>query len=204
MTNKIADRDYVLLLDRSSSMSTEDQGGKTRWQAAEEGTLGIVRKCVTLDPDGIDVVTFANQPKLTRNVKDDSAVRNIFSEQEPNGSTNLTAALEVAFTNHFGKPKTAEGKTRGTTIVVITDGEPDDRVSVAKSIVGAANKIDADEDLAVSFIQIGNDPRAKAFLNSLDNDLKGQGAKFDIVDAKTMDDVGNSSVAEVLAAAISD
>jgi hypothetical protein len=58
--------------------------------------------------------------------------------------------------------------------------------------------------LALSFIQIGKDPQATAFLKALDEQLEGIGAKFDICDTITPDEMEDLSLAEVLLSAIED
>ncbi len=66
--------------------------------------------------------------------------------------------------------------------------------------------MEKDEELAISFIQIGNDPDATKFLKLLDDELKGAGAKFDIVDTVTIEDIEdeNLSLVDVLLNAILD
>lgn len=61
-----------------------------------------------------------------------------------------------------------------------------------------------DEELSVSFIQIGNDHGAKKFLRSLDDDLRGKGAKFDIVDTVTSDEMMGMSFANLVAKSVLD
>jgi hypothetical protein len=61
-----------------------------------------------------------------------------------------------------------------------------------------------EEELALSFIQIGDDQQATAFLKALDNDLQGIGAKFDICDTITPNEMEDLSLAEVLLSAIQD
>jgi hypothetical protein len=46
--------------------------------------------------------------------------------------------------------------------------------------VTAANRIPSDDNLSITFIQIGNDAGATTFLNFLDNNLGSQGARFGI------------------------
>jgi len=49
------DRDYTLIIDKSGSMSTPDQpGGRSRWDAAQESTLALARKCEQFDTITID------------------------------------------------------------------------------------------------------------------------------------------------------
>ena len=56
-------------------------------------------------------------------------------------------------------------------------------VTVEQVIRDAANRINRDEDLSLSFVQVGHDRSATRFLQHLDDDLRG--ARFDIVDAET-------------------
>ena len=42
----IENRNYTLIIDNSNSMSIpEQQGGQTIWDAAQESTLALARKC---------------------------------------------------------------------------------------------------------------------------------------------------------------
>lgn len=50
-----------------------------------------------------------------------------------------------------------------------------------KEIVQASHRVNTEEDLSVSFIQIGADREATKFLKFLDDSLKSQGAKFGIL-----------------------
>jgi uncharacterized protein with von Willebrand factor type A (vWA) domain len=200
----IKDRDYTLILDKSGSMSKrEPNTGKSRWQTAEESTLALARKCEQFDPDGLTIYLFSSRFKRYDNVTAEK-VEQIFLENDPVGSTNLTAVLEDAFKDYFDRKAKGLTKPNGETILVITDGEPDDRRSVIESIINASRKLDRDEELAVSFIQVGQDLSAKEFLNALDDQLLKVGAKFDIVDTMTMDDMAEMSLAEVLLRAIED
>ncbi len=191
----LSDRNYTIILDKSGSMATRDQaGGKSRWQAVQESTLALAAKCEELDPDGITVYTFANRFKRYDNVTA-AKVSQIFQENEPMGGTNLTAVLQDAINHHFasGKPET---------ILVVTDGEPDDRKSVFQVLIQATQKLKSDEELAISFIQIGDDPEATAFLKALDDQLQSVGAQFDIVDTVTVQDMEDMTLQEVLMSAI--
>ncbi|MCS6959555.1 MAG: VWA domain-containing protein [Pseudanabaenaceae cyanobacterium SKYGB_i_bin29] len=195
----LSNRDYTLIIDKSGSMATKDQpGGKSRWEAIKESTMAVASRCEELDPDGITVYLFAG--KFKRYDKVTSAkVEQIFQENEPAGSTNLTAVLRDALDHHFSKPD-----KRPTTILVVTDGEPDDRKSVFEVIIQATQRMTSDEELAISFLQIGNDPQATQFLKSLDDKLTGVGAKFDVVDTVTFADMEDMTITEVLTNAIAD
>jgi uncharacterized protein with von Willebrand factor type A (vWA) domain len=199
----LENRDYTLIIDKSGSMSTRDQaGGKSRWQAVQESALALANKCQELDPDGITVYIFASRFKRYDNVTG-SKVEQIFRENDPVGGTNLTAVLQDAINNYLARRSRGETKT-GETILVITDGEPDDRKSVFEVIINATKQLSNGEELAISFIQVGNDPQASQFLKALDDQLTGVGAKFDIVDTVTVQDMEDMSLSEVLLNAILD
>ena len=86
----------------------------------------------------------------------------------------------------------------------MTDGEPDDRKAVMEVIITASRQMDRDEELAISMIQVGSDPQATKFLKALDDQLQGVGAKFDICDTITLDDLEDMSLTDVLLNAIND
>lgn len=200
----LENRDYTLILDRSGSMGTCDMpGGKSRWAAAHESTFALAAKCEQLDPDGITVYIFSGKFKRFENVTS-SKVKQIFVENDPMGGTNLTAVLQHAFDSFFQRKAAKQTKPNGETILVVTDGEPDDQRGVMKVIIDATRKMEKDEELAMSFIQIGRDPGATRFLKALDDELTRAGAKFDIVDTICLDDMEDLSIAEVLMNAIED
>jgi uncharacterized protein with von Willebrand factor type A (vWA) domain len=200
----LQNRDYTLIIDKSGSMSIPDQrGGRTRWEEAQESTLAVARKCEQFDPDGITVYLFSGRFTKYDNVTS-SSVAQIFLENEPMGRTDLAAVLQDAVNNYFHRKAQGQTKSEGETILVVTDGEPDDRKAVIRVIVEASRKMDRDEELAISMIQVGNDAQATRFLKALDDDLQGIGAKFDIVDTMTIDDMENMSLAEMLLSAIAD
>ncbi|NCR38487.1 MAG: VWA domain-containing protein [Microcystis aeruginosa W13-11] len=200
----VQDRDYTLIIDKSGSMSTADKPGeKTRWQIAQESTLALARKCEEIDPDGITIYLFSGRFRRYDNVTSDKVTR-IYQENEPMGRTDLAAVLQDALDNYFQRKTAGKTKPNGETILVITDGEPDDRKAVMRQIIEASRKLDSDEELAISLIQVGHDRQATEFLKALDDQLESAGAKFDIVDTITIDDMEDMTLAEVLLNAIID
>lgn len=198
------DRDYTLIIDKSGSMSTPDQpGGRSRWDAAQESTLALARKCEQFDPDGITVYLFSSRFKRYENVNS-SKVTQIFQENDPAGTTNLAGVLQDAIAAYFQRKAAGQTKAGGETILVVTDGEPDDRKGVMRAIIEASRQMERDEELAISMIQVGSDATAARFLKALDDDLQGAGAKFDICDTITLDDMADMTLAEVLLNAIAD
>jgi uncharacterized protein with von Willebrand factor type A (vWA) domain len=200
----MSDRDYTLIIDKSGSMSTPDQiGDRSRWEIAQESTLALARKCEQFDPDGITVYVFAGRFKRYDDVTS-AKVAQIFLENDPAGTTNLAGVLQDAVNNYFQRKASGKTKPNGETILVITDGEPDDRKAVFEVIISATRQMERDEELGISMIQVGSDAQARKFLKALDDQLQGVGAKFDICDTITLEDMEEMSLADILMNAITD
>ncbi len=203
-TSIIENRDYTLMIDKSSSMATSDESnGKTRWEIAQESTLALAQQCEKIDPDGITIYLFSGRFRRYDNVTSDK-VSQIYAENEPMGKTDLATVLQDGLNNYFERKEAGETKENGETFLVITDGEPTDHKAVIRTIIDAANRIDRDEELAISLIQVGHDKKATLFFKALDDQLQDAGAKFDIVDTVTVEDMQQMSLTDVLLKAITD
>jgi Mg-chelatase subunit ChlD len=190
--------DYILLMDQSGSMSepSTKMAGKSRWNEAEEFTLGFARFADQVDADGITIINFNSSHTVYDGVNAEK-VKELFSKNRPGGSTNLAGALEAAFQKHFSNSKPS-------IIVCMTDGVPDSEPAVVKSIIAAANKLDKDAQLAIQFVQVGDNKEAAAFLTRLDDNLQKEGAKFDIVNALTREEAESITIEQLLYQAIND
>lgn len=199
---RLKGRDYELLIDTSASMGTRDVNGKSRWEAVQESTKAIVNRISEFDPDGITLYTFAGSFKRYDNVLPE-AVDRIFAEKEPMGSTAMHLVLADVFAKWRDRKRAGKLK-KGTTVLVVTDGTPDNENAVANEIKLVTKAMEQDEELGISFLQIGNDRAAQQYLKRLDDDLQKEGAKFDVVDTKTFDELENVTLTEALIAALDD
>ena len=172
----LANFDFQILIDTSGSMGSNDASKVgTRLQRAKESVIGLVGELSQVDEDGIDVIFFGGETVThVPNVKSTTDVDAAFNRRA-SGSTPTAEALAKAF-------EIAGKSDKPDFIVVITDGEPNNRQAVKDVIVKQANSQAADADLTVLFIQIGDDQSAASFLAELDDGLH---AKFDIVDTMT-------------------
>lgn len=190
--------DHIILIDQSGSMGEKStkMEGKTRWEEAAEFTTAYARFAEQVDDDGITVITFNSKATTYDNVTSEK-VSELFAGSRPGGSTNLADALESGFKKHFSNSKSS-------IILVLTDGVPDSQTAVVQSIIAASNKLERDEQLAIQFVQIGDDKGAAEFLRKLDDDLQGAGAKFDIVNALTREEAESITVEQLLYQAVND
>jgi hypothetical protein len=211
----LKNRDYTLIIDKSGSMAITDEDDakikneqvmKTRWELMAESSIALASKCEKLDPDGITVYTFSTNFRKYTNVTARKVVE-IFEDEDPFGNTNLAGVLQAVLGDYFQRKISGQAKPNGETILVVTDGKADDPMAVIRTIVEATQKMDRDEELAISFIQIGTDSEASEYLTYLDNQLqKEREAKFDIVDTITIEEIIEKglTLTEVLLRAITD
>ncbi len=193
----LSEYDFIVCIDASGSMSETDMpGGKSRWEYMQETCLSFVRDVEKFDSDGIDVITFGGANIESHQGVTSQKVKDVFATRSPRGSTPLAQALTAAFA--------AAGKSsKKDFILVFTDGVPDDGLAAADVIKKQANSQDTDDACTVLFVQVGRDAGAAAYLKKLDDSLTG--AKFDIVDAKTMEEAEKfATTADLIAAAIAD
>ena len=193
----LSEFNFVVAIDASGSMGETDMpGGRSRWDYMQETLVAFARDLSTIDSDGIDIVTFGGQNVIaTTNVTAD-AVKAVFASRQPRGSTPLAQALTECL-------KQAAKSDKKTFIMVFTDGVPDDKAAAARVIVQQANRQETDDECTILFVQVGRDPSATSYLRQLDDDLRG--AKFDIVDAKTMDEAeAFPTTVDLICAAIQD
>ncbi len=194
---KLSEFDFIVLADTSGSMAEAVKAGSTvsRWEAMQESLRTLIRDVSKIDADGIGMVQLGGDCQSWDNVTEANAL-NIFKDLSPRGGTPLAQALSVAF-------KLAGKSAKKDFIIVYTDGVPDDMEAVKRVIINQANSQATDDALTILFVQVGDDPHASKFLRDLDDNLKG--AKFDIVDAKTVAEVDAfHSTAELIVAAIDD
>jgi Mg-chelatase subunit ChlD len=203
--SKLENRDYVVIIDKSGSMvATDTTSGQSRFKAAEESTVAIATMLEQYDPDGITVIPFSGSFKVYDNTTA-AKVADIFKEHSPMGGTILTPPLQYCFDTYLKLKADGKAKENGMIVLVVTDGQPSDGEQVAKAITAFTHKLDnGDGEFGISFVQIGRDAEATAFLKRLDDDLTGAGAKFDIVDTKTIDEVEQIGLTETLIAALED
>ncbi len=159
-----------------------------------------------LDPDGIDFCLFSDGVSWQYNVHSE-AVSEGFEKQVPRGGTILAPVLQQIFLKWFD---TRSAARRPITVVIVTDGMPSDKREVLDTIVTASRRLaeekGCDEDIGISFVQVGYDRGAAAFLKELDDDLQDTyGAPFDIVDTVPMTKVAQrGGVKQVLLDAVND
>lgn len=193
----LSEYDFIVAIDASGSMGETDMpGGRSRWDAVQESAVAFTRDIEKLDSDGLGVVMFSGSNVEAHDGCTVDKVKEIFAARSPRGSTPLAEALREGL-------KLAGKSDKKDFLIVFTDGVPDDQAAAAKVIVDQANSQETDDALTILFVQVGHDSAATNYLRQLDDNLTA--AKFDIVDAKTIDEAEKfATTADLILAAIDD
>jgi len=195
---QLGEYDFIVVVDKSGSMGEPVKAGSStsRWEAVQESAMTFVRDVEKFDSDGLGLILFSGSSIASFDGVTSATIGDAFKQNSPRGTTPLAEALTAAL-------KLAGKSDKKDFIVVFTDGVPDDKAAAAKVITDQANSQETDDALTILFVQVGDDAGAAAYLRSLDDDLKG--AKFDIVDAKTMAEADAfASTSELVLHAIND
>jgi len=200
----LENRDYTLVIDHSASMAKPDGNSEnSKWQAIQESTFALARKCEEFDSDGITVYLFSKTFQRYDYVNS-AKVKQLFAENSPSETTNLVGVLQDAINSYFQRKSLGKTKPAGEVILVITDGAPVDSQAVCEVIIKATHLVESANELRISIIQVGSDSHATKFLKALDDHLQSVGAKFDICDTITLDELEITNLSDVLMKAITD
>ena len=168
--------DTRFLVDDSDSMDGR------RWATTKSILAQIASIAVNYDSDGVDVRFFNAYPDAEKRLNLDSAekVMSLFTNLEPEGETPTADTLETELKDYVHEYK-KNRRIKGLNLIVITDGEPSPGQDVEGVIVKYAKML-AEHDapplqVGIQFVQIGDEKKAKDFLDSLDDDLQ---TKYDL------------------------
>ena len=203
-TTLLENRDYTLIIAKTSDETPNKPPRFTeRWMAAHDAVLALAEKCEEHDPDGITLYVSCQSSQASCDFKKHERITSdqlpqLLQDHYPPHQINLRKALQAALADYFTRKTTGTVKANGEMILVLLDGEPADRMAVAKDIKEATHRIDGDGELGIGFVQIGEDLLAQGFLTALDDHLKQVGAKFDIVNTILLDKIELHSLTEFL------
>ena len=159
--------DTLFLVDDSGSMA-----GRS-WRECSEALRAIAPICTAHDADGIDL-RFLNTPPQPRfsNITEPSTVHEIFQTVRPRSSTPTGDVLRGILEEYLERHRLDHKKKR-MNVIVITDGEPSDDLEgtfrdVGEELVSLRMRRD---QLGVQFLQVGNEPSAREYLQYLDDHL---------------------------------
>ncbi len=162
-------------------------GFEHRWQQAHSQILDIAAHCHGLAAHGLMVYrTLADGFQAHQNV-DTAELQFLMSTASTPERLAFAPLLQTIFDRYFADKAAGKQAANGEIILILIDNEPTDRLAIAKQIVAASHKLDHGDELGIGWLQVGDDYITRGFLVTLDDHLRTNGAKFDIVDHKSIE-----------------
>lgn len=186
---QLARRDIRILLDKSGSMSEKDcpspfsRGPMSRWDWCRWQTSSLTNELGGVHSQGITVVPFSNRAERYTHVGT-SEIARIFAMESPSGGTNLAGALRGEL-DHYFQERDYNPRVRPLLLAIVTDGVPSNKGQVKHLIKEATQKIARPDEIRIVFVTVGNDREGANFLYEVDNLMYQEGARADIVEAKS-------------------
>ena len=202
--------DIVLLIDKSSSMSEVDclsmdrrWGMISRWDWCREQTTDLAQQAGSVLKRGISVVLFSGSTMIFPHV-DVTQIPRIFVDNHPAGQTNEDKALGAILDDYFQRRASNHGKIAPLLVAIITDGRPTNEEKVRRKIIEATQNLQSPDEVKLTFLLIGQDPKGMQFIQEMDRGLVAQGAKFDIVSSRPFYQLVKTGLAAAMADSLSD
>ena len=225
--NILSERELIVLVDKSYSMKTRDcppvigailvkdrapglmhelfgdKSSISRWQWVAAHALDFANQVSPVKPEGFRLILF-NQWRDIHDRVAPAQVPKIFYNTKVGGDTLLAQFLGEQLLQYIEKRKAAtdKSKVKPLAIAVVTDGLPDDKNNLSEIIIHTTKNISSKDDVSITFLQVGKSSKGGEFLAGLDNNLKAQGARFDIVDHKTFNQVKVSGLGRAIVDAV--
>ncbi|KAF7595339.1 hypothetical protein BBP40_006588 [Aspergillus hancockii] len=173
--------DTVFIVDDSASMTGH------RWTEAADAIAAIAPICTAKDKDGIDIYFLNYREGGTdpttggyMNIQTADDVREIFYGVQPRGATPVGYRLREILRPYLRRVEVIAASggepsefVKPLNIITITDGAfTDDAESI---IIDTARRLDKCHavpwQVGIQFFQVGDDERARRYLQTLDDDL---------------------------------
>lgn len=168
-------RQYLIIVDKSGSMCLQDGEG-SRWDSARKAVENFIDTILKYDVDGlVPLYLYDSKPYFIGEVQHSYQVLDVFKKYRPGGENALDLVLDVAMEEYCGRKRPNYEVVPGLTIIVLLDGAEPAHNKVLQVMQKFANPtngyITNHTQLAIAFIQIGDDDSATDFLQTLDNNV---------------------------------
>ena len=169
---------YVIVVDRSASMSLSSFPSQTRWAEAKKALEIIAPAVCSANPSGPDVYLFNDDYVHYTKCRLPSDIKGLFEEYITEGDPNLHLVLSRAIEE---AKATYAHSSCPTAILIIHAGEPDQPEKVKQLLKDTANSSRTSDEIFFSFIQCGEDVEGTRFLDELDLGLYATYEKADVM-----------------------
>ncbi len=205
----LKNRDYTIIIARSLASRNPDHPWYQEWVEAQASLIDLAKKCQEFSSEGLTLYEASSFLKkyeqttvaklatiLQENNRDDNIIQS---------EINLVEAIADALSHFFLEKEAGISPSKREIMIVVLDQHGIDGIGELQNlIIKATTMMENNEELGMTFIQIGDDAMTRQFLTGLDDDLIQVGAQFDIVDTKYWHDVKRPSIRQFLIDALFD
>lgn len=187
--------DLVLFIDKSASMSsTFESTGMSQWDWCKTSARDLF-SVSSYFPQGITIVMFDQGFEVLKG-RTAGDIEAIFQHYGPSGGTDLAKPFWEQLSEFFNH---RTEKTRPMIFAVISDfgtsGE-----QIREGVYEAARRVRTAQELTISLLEVGKG--GGRLVQTLDTDLVNVGARFDIVDATSSEDLARIGLKYALIAGL--
>ncbi|MBT9313583.1 vWA domain-containing protein [Leptothoe kymatousa] len=204
---RLSNRNYTLIYAPTQPQRVAmPPGFEHRWQRAHAHLLRVAEQCYALATHGLTVYrqSAADGDFQAHQNVNVANFESLMANAPMASQVELTPVLTTVLEQYFAAKARAQLPANGEIVLVLLDSEPTDRLAIAKQIVAASQKLDHNDELGIGWVQVGDDFITKGFLVTLDDNLREKGAKFDIVDHKTIDQIIATDLVSFLTGVLND
>ncbi len=183
----------------TSSGNSGSSSKLSKWSWCQDQSNSFYNDVAKFMPQGITVVPFNDKFSVAPNLKGNQ-ISSLFSQLGPEGGTDIAGPLDYILSEYLDK-KQRKQKTRPIAIAVMTDGECGLQ-EISDTIIDATHKMTHPKEIVITFLSIGDTTTGSPVLRALDDDLVSAGAKYDIVDTRSFEELSRYGLTKALAAAL--
>ncbi|MBI1269934.1 hypothetical protein GC174_05835 [bacterium] len=199
--------DCVLMLDCSGSMgdriiSSNDRQGVelTRFDWCRKEMLGFYQSGQGYFPEGITLVPFANKFAIVNQART-AAIQNLFNQLSPVGGTNMAHPLSFLIDDYFARKARNGGRIKPLVIAILSDGEGNAHI-LRQLIIKTTQRMQYPKEILITFLAVDATDEGRPVIEALDNNLVQAGARYDIVDSRTFEELKRYGLLKMVVAAL--
>lgn len=177
--------DFIICLDISGSMQATDcPGDVSRIAYSIESFKAFANEAAKYDTDGVSLYAFGASVHAFPDVSADKidSVATALAGLRLESMTRTDLVIKQAWEEHKAR------SNEQTVVMVFTDGEPSNAEGLLTLIAQITQEVKDEREFNIAFITVGQrNAELDKFLAILDDGING--AKYDIVDVKRLEEV---------------
>lgn len=199
---KLTQCELVVLLDRSQSMNDNHAGvpgDLSKWMWCKQQIDNFYLSTAKFFDRGFNIVTFNDRSQRWNDVTLWD-LKSVFQRFKPEGTRkDIATPLNDVLTDYI---RSRKPDSKPLVVLVLTDGVKNEGAPLQEILAQASLQMKHPHEMTVVFMQIGDSIFANELFDDLDRNLIAKGAKYDIAEFKSFDELRNKGVLWTLLATV--